>query len=115
MPKALGDFKNLQESKPQISKVSNEKLLEYLSKEMHTTKEVAAFLGVENGTAFSRLKRMEKNGVATRGWEGNRSWWVARTAVGLPVLAPVEEEKVEEAVEAEETEEGEETEETEGL
>lgn len=92
MPKALEEFQALTEAKPQISKVSNEKLLEFLSKEMHTTKETAQFLGVENGTAFSRLKRMEKNGIITRRWEGNRSWWVARTAVGLEVIPPVEEE-----------------------
>jgi len=90
MPKPLDEFKNLQEAKPQISKVSNEELLKFLSSEMHTTKEVAAFLGVENGTAFSRLRRMEKNGLVVRGWEGNRSWWVAREAVGLPVVTPEE-------------------------
>lgn len=97
MPKPLKEFESLQETKPQISKVSNEELLKYLGKELHTTKEVAAFLGVENGTAFSRLKRMEKNGLITRGWEGNRSWWVAREAVGLEVVPPVEEATEEEA------------------
>ena len=95
MPKALNEFGNLAGEKPEVSKVSNEKLVEFLSTEMRTTKEVATFLSVENGTAFSRLKRLKKAGLVTRGWEGNRSWWVARKAVGLPVEPEPEEEEVE--------------------
>jgi len=88
MPKDLDEFGGLQEARPQISKVSNEDLMNFLSKQMCTTKEVAAFLKVEGGTAFSRLRRMEKNGLITRRWEGNRSWWVAREAVGLEIVPP---------------------------
>ena len=97
MPKELKEFKELQEARPQVTKKSNEELLGFLKKAMATTKEVASFLGVENGTAFSRLKRLEKNGLVTRRWEGNRSWWVDRTAVGMEYLKPPETETAEEA------------------
>jgi len=88
LPKALDEFKNLQEAKPQTTKVSNEELVKFLSKAMASTKVVAAYLGVETGTAFSRLRRLEKSGVITRKYEGPKGWWVARVAVGLPVLQP---------------------------
>jgi len=90
LPKDLKEFEILQEARPAVSKVSNEELLGFLGKALCTTKEVAAFLKVENGTAFSRLRRMEKNGVVVRRWEGNRSYWVAAEAVGIEVK-PVEE------------------------
>jgi hypothetical protein len=61
-----------------------ERLVERLSQ----VKEVASFLSVENGTAFSRLRRLKKAGIVTRRWDGQRSWWVARKAVGLPELPP---------------------------
>jgi len=96
MPKELTAFKELAEARPQVSKKSNEELLAFLKKAMATTKEVAAFLGVENGTAFSRLRRMVKNGLVIRKWEGNRSWWVDREAVGLAYEKPEKEEAGEE-------------------
>jgi len=98
LPKEITEYQELQDKKPQVSKVSNEELLTLLSAKMYTTKEVAQYLKVENGTAFSRLKRLEKNGVVTRRWEGNRSWWVACEAVGIEVPeTPAEEEGVESA------------------
>lgn len=95
MPKDLKEFANLQEAKPATTKVSNEELVKFLSKAMASTKEVAAFLGVETGTSFSRLRRMEKNGIITRKYEGPKGWWVARVAVGLEVLTPPKEEGAE--------------------
>ena len=88
MPKDLKDFEKLQEERPAIAKTSNEDLLKFLSEAMRTTKEVASFLSVENGTAFSRLRRLKKAGIVTRRWDGQRSWWVARKAVGLAELPP---------------------------
>lgn len=88
MPKDLKDFEQLQEERPAVSKTSNADLLKFLSEALHTTKEVATFLSVENGTAFSRLKRLTKAGVITRKWDGQRAWWVARKAVGLAELPP---------------------------
>ena len=88
MPKDLQEFNKLVEEKPTGSKTSNADLKGFLSEAMHTTKEVSAFLGVENGTAFSRLKRLEKAGIITRRWEQNRAYWVARTAVGLQETPP---------------------------
>jgi len=88
VPKDLKEFEKLQEEKPAASKTSNEDLIKFLTEAMHTTKEVATYLGVENGTAFSRLKRMKKNGTVTNRWDGQRTWWVARKAVGLPDLPP---------------------------
>lgn len=96
MPKDLKEFENLQEEKPAVAKTSNEDLIKFLSEAMRTTKEVATFLSVENGTAFSRLRRLKKAGIVTRRWDGQRSWWVARKAVGLPELPPEVEEKEEE-------------------
>lgn len=97
LPKPIGEFDALQETRPQITKVSNEELIKLLTDNMYTTKEVAAFLKVENGTAFSRLRRMEKNGVIVRRWEGNRSWWVSAKAVGIEVPTPAPEEATAEA------------------
>jgi len=97
LPKDLKEFTTLQEARPAVTKKSNEELLAFLKKAMATTKEVATFLGVENGTAFSRLRRLVKNGMVTRKWEGNRSYWVDRTAVGLEYLTPEKEEKEAEA------------------
>ena len=98
LPKDLKDFESLQEEKPAVAKTSNEDLIKFLSEAMRSTKEVAAFLGVENGTAFSRLRRLKKSGIITRRWDGQRSWWVARKAVGLAELPPeVEETEEEEA------------------
>jgi predicted HTH transcriptional regulator len=95
MPKDLSEFKKLVEEKPAASKTSNAELIQFLSEALRTTKETATFLGVETGTAFSRLKRLMKAGKVTRRWEGNKSYWVARKAVGLPDL-PEEEEGAEE-------------------
>ena len=95
MPKDLKDFETLQEARPAVTKVSNEELVALLSKGLYTTKEVAAFCKVENGTAFSRLRRLEKAGVIARKWEGNRAYWVSRKAVGLPVPEKVPEENPE--------------------
>jgi len=92
MPKDLGEFAKLVEEKPTASKTSNADLKTFLSEAMHTTKEVAAYLSVENGTAFSRLRRLEKNGIITRRWEGNKAFWVARTAVGMQEAPPEVEE-----------------------
>jgi DNA-binding MarR family transcriptional regulator len=88
VPKDLKEFDNLQATKPAASKTSNEDLMKFLSESMHTTKEVATFLNVENGTAFSRLKRLEKSGVVTKKYDGTRTWWVTRKAVGLEDLPP---------------------------
>jgi predicted HTH transcriptional regulator len=93
MPKPLEEFQKLQEARPEVSKTSNDELLAFLSKQMATTKEVSQFLQVENGTAFSRLRRLVKAGKIIRRWEGNRSYWVTRKAVGLPDAEPVEEEE----------------------
>lgn len=93
MPKSLKEWEALEEGKPATTKVSNEELLKFLSKDLHTTKEVAAFLSVENGTAFSRLKRLEKNRIVVRKWEGNKSWWVAGKAVGEEPIPEGEEEE----------------------
>lgn len=98
LPKDLREFEKLQEEKPAVSKTSNEDLIKFLGEALRTTKEVAQFLGVENGTAFSRLRRLKKAGIITRRWDGQRSWWVTRKAVGLPELPPeVEETEEEEA------------------
>ena len=88
MPKDLGEFEKLVDSRPQATKTSNADLIAFLSEAMRTTKEVSVFLAVENGTALSRLRRLEKNGIVTRRWDGPRAYWVARTAVGLAELPP---------------------------
>jgi DNA-binding PadR family transcriptional regulator len=96
MPKDLKEFESLVEARPAGSKTSNADLMAFLSEAMRTTKEVSKFLAVENGTAFSRLKRLEKNGVVTRRWDGPRAYWVTRKAVGLEDLPPPEPKESEE-------------------
>ena len=77
MPISIDEFKGLEEKTERGSGVSNEDLLESLSKQAMTTKEVAEVLSVQNGTAFSRLRRLMKDALVERKFKGNVGYWVA--------------------------------------
>jgi len=75
MPITKEEFQNLEEKTTRGASVSNEDLLETLSKNALTTKEVAEVLGVQNGTAFSRLRRLAKDGLVIRKFKANVGYW----------------------------------------
>lgn len=77
MPISLEEYKQLQEKTTRGASVSNEDLLESLATQALTTKEVADLLGVQNGTAFSRLRRLAKDGLVERKFKGNVGYWIA--------------------------------------
>jgi len=62
LPISLEEFEKLPKEKPARAKVSTQELLEFLSEQAYSTKEVAAFLNVQTGTAYSRLKRLLQAG-----------------------------------------------------
>jgi len=76
MPISIEDFNKL----PDVQKragpaVSNEELINSLKEAALTVKEVAQILGVKNGTAYSRLKRlMEDNKVTRKNNAGSIVW-----------------------------------------
>lgn len=77
MPISIEDFKKLPTERPARAAVSNEQLLEALSEQAMTTAEVAAFLGVKVGTAYSRLKRLLQAGKVQVRYDGAKSVWAA--------------------------------------
>ena len=78
MPISIEDFKKLPTVKPARAGVSNEQLLEQLKVNALTTAEVAAFLGVKSGTAYSRLKRLLQSGLVEVRYDGAKSVWAAK-------------------------------------
>jgi transposase len=75
VPISIEDFKKLPAEKPLRAGVSNEELLAQLKTQAMTTAEVAAFLGVKNGTAYSRLKRLLQQGKVVVRYEGAKAYW----------------------------------------
>jgi len=77
MPIPREEFLQLPKEKPAGAGVGNEELLQFLSEEARTTAEVAAFLGVKQGTAYGRLKRLAEKGLVEVRWKGNKAYWMA--------------------------------------
>lgn len=75
MPIDIEDFKKLPSEKPGRAAVPNEELVEHLSTQALTTAEVAAYLGVKNGSAYSRLKKLLEKGDITVRYEGVKAFW----------------------------------------
>jgi len=78
MPISLDEFKKLAPKGEKSATVPTEKLLAELKKQGMTTKEVAKLLGVQSGTAYSRLGKLEKIGAVHRGMQGTTSYWAAK-------------------------------------
>jgi len=76
-PITIEEFEKLAPQRVRGAQVSNEKLLEFLANQAATTKEIAEFLGVQTGTAYSRLRRLLQDGVVRRMYKGNVSYWAA--------------------------------------
>lgn len=81
MPIPMDKFKKLPkvekgEKGTSVAKVSNEELIAKLQSEAMTTKEVSTFLGVQTGTAYSRLGRLEEKNMVYRvmGDDGVQYW-----------------------------------------
>ena len=79
MPIDLDEFADLADVSSRGAKVSNEDLLESLADQALTTKEVSEILGVQSGTAYSRLRRLEKEGLVVRKFKANTGYWTAAT------------------------------------
>ena len=77
MPISLDEFKKLAPKGEKSVSVPTDKLLAELKKTAMTTKEVAKLLGVQSGTAYSRLQKLEKIKAITRGMNGTTSYWAA--------------------------------------
>ena len=75
MPITIDEFQKLPKEKPARAKVSNKELVDFLNEQACTTKEVAAFLGVQSGTAYSRLKRLKESGAVEVGYSGATAYW----------------------------------------
>ena len=95
MPIPIDQFKTL----PRVEKgskgasVSNEDLIAELTKHALSTKEVSTFLGVQTGTAYSRLQRLEGKGIVFRvKGDDNLTYW----GYDEDYVAPVEEDEEEE-------------------
>jgi len=86
LPISLEEFEKLPKEKPARAKVSTQELLEFLSEQAYSTKEVAAFLNVQTGTAYSRLKRLLQAGKVVVAYSGATAYWRANPE------APAEEE-----------------------
>jgi len=84
MPISLDEFEKLPKEKPARAKVSTEELLEFLSEQAYSTKEVAAFLNVQTGTAYSRLKRLLQAGLVEVGYQGATAYWRAKPGAKAP-------------------------------
>jgi len=92
MPIPIDQFKKL----PRVEKgskgasVSNEDLIAELTKHALSTKEAAAFLGVQTGTSYSRLQRLETKDIVFRvKGEDNLTYW----GYNEEYVAPEEEEE----------------------
>jgi len=77
LPIPIEEVKKLPKEKQARAGVPTEELLEQLRQQGMTTKEVATFLGVRTGTAYSRLKRLLEQGLVAVRYDGPRAIWVA--------------------------------------
>jgi len=77
LPISREEFLQLPKEKPERAAVGNEELLSFLSEGAYTTGEVAAFLGVKQGTAYSRLKRLLQAGLVEVRYLGQKAYWMA--------------------------------------
>jgi len=93
VPISLEDFKKLAPKGEKTATVPTDKLLAELKKAAMTTKEVAKLLGVQSGTAYSRLQKLEKAGAVERGMNGATSYWAFKAGYIPKPEAKVEEKK----------------------
>ena len=84
MPISLEEFEKLPKEKPARAKVSTQELLEFLSEQAYSTKEVAAFLNVQTGTAYSRLKRLLQAELVEVAYQGATAYWRAKPGAAAP-------------------------------
>jgi len=77
MPISAEDFEKLPAERPTRAKVPTNELLDFLKEQAYSTKEVAAFLNVQSGTAYSRLKRLKDAGLVEVRFQGATAYWKA--------------------------------------
>jgi DNA-binding MarR family transcriptional regulator len=85
MPIELSKLDSLEDVEPreQSAGKSNEELLARLSEEGLATREVADFLGIQQVSANSRLRRLEENGEVFRKYdpETKKQYWFATSII----------------------------------
>jgi len=95
IPIPIDKFKDLPPAAERGPAVANEQLLTKLSSDAMPTKEVAGFLGVQTGSAYSRLTKLEAKGVVERRMYEGVQYWGA-VADWKEILAESDEEESDE-------------------
>jgi len=90
MPIPISEVAKLPREKQARAGVSNEDLLAQLTEQGMTTQEVAAFLGVKTGTAYSRLRRLLEAGKVEVRYQGARAIWIKAGVLGSPETEAIE-------------------------
>jgi len=78
MPISKEEFEKLPTEKAPAAGVKTEELLEFLSEQACTTAEVAQFLGVKQGSAYGRLRRLLQQGKVEVRYSGAKAYWIAK-------------------------------------
>jgi len=76
-PIPIDKFKDLPPAAERGAGVASEQLCDKLSEVAMPTKEVAAFLGVQTGSAYSRLTKLEAKGAVERRMNEGIQYWGA--------------------------------------
>jgi predicted transcriptional regulator len=75
MPISLDEAKNLPQEKS--AGIGAEALVEELSKNAMSASEISDFLGVKKAGVYTKLKRLEENGIIKRVFKDDVAYWYA--------------------------------------
>ena len=75
MPLSLDEVKDLPTEKTQGAKT--EELIEFLAEQACSAAEIAEFLTVRKAGVYTKLKRLTDEGILTRVYKDNVSYWYA--------------------------------------
>ncbi len=78
MPITLDEARDLPQEK--VAGAGTEELLAYLADKACTATEIADFLEVKKAGVYTKLKKLEENGVLKRVYKENTSYWYAAEA-----------------------------------
>lgn len=78
MPLSLDEVKGLPTEKTQGAKV--EELIDFLSEQACTAAEIAEFLTVRKAGVYTKLKKLTEDGILSRVYKDNVSYWYAAGA-----------------------------------
>lgn len=75
MPINIDEAKKLPTTKKSMGSVAIEELLEFLTEQACNAGEIAEYLGVKKEGVYTKLKRLEDDGLITRVYQDNLSFW----------------------------------------